>query len=98
MDGMSKESDHNLYLSHLTQLLIQSHITNNPSRYLKTIIRVNYFSFERFRMSGKFTPAPVNTKERAIIKAKLDYKLCGWHTRHVLDLLKCSVLFDSVDD
>ena len=87
-----KEFDHNLYL---TELLIESHIINNAFQEGYE----NYFSIERFRIPCKFTPAPVKTKERAIVKAELDYKLREWpHTRHVLDLLRCSVVFDTIDD
>ena len=63
-DG-AKEFNHNLYL---TKLLIESHMKNHA--FQEWYRDHEYFSFEEFRISCKFTPAPVKTKERAMVKAE----------------------------
>ena len=39
------------------------------------------------------------TKERSIVKAESDYKHKSWpHTKHIMDILRCSVTFDTIED
>ena len=91
----ASEYDHNGYL---TAMMINAHqIDPIFQRDCK-----NLFDFRKFRIKCKYSAAPVKTKERSIVKAELDYKTSIKHdwpyTKHIFDMIRCSVVFTSVKD
>ena len=91
----AKEYDHNV---HLTRLLITSYrIDPIFQRDCKKLF-TEYF-FKKLGIKCKYSSAPVKTKARSITKCELDYKHHAWpHSQYILDFLRCSVQFDTIED
>ena len=91
-----KEFDQNYYL---TELLILSHeIDSKFQNECKNIFTINN---KDFGIKCIFSSGNVKTRARSITKCELDYKngKYKWpHTQHIKDLLRCSVVFDNIDD
>ena len=84
-----------IYIGYLTKLLIASH-------QIDPIFQAecaNIFDSKRFGISCKYTGAPPKKKERAAMKAELDYSDSQYpHTANVIDLVRCSVIFENSKD
>ena len=94
----AKEYDHNGYL---TDLLISAHQMDPLFQQdCKRLFDSKAGADNVFGMPKcKYSSAPVKTKTRSITKAELDYKHKNWpHTQHLMDLVRASVVFDSIDD
>ena len=91
-----KEFDQNHYL---TELLILSHEMDSKfQNECKNMFNINN---KDFGIKCIFSSGNVKTRARSITKCELDYKneKYKWpHTQHIKDLLRCSVVFDNIDD
>ena len=92
-DG-SYEYDNNGYL---TKLLIATHqiepIFNSDCGKIFDIIGKNN------NINYKYSGAPPKTKSRCQRKAELDYSHLEWpYTQYIIDLVRCSVVFDNSRD
>lgn len=80
---------------YLTKLLLASHqIDPIFQKHCK-----NYFQSlnEEFGIECQYFSAPVKTRERSIMKSKIDYKSKQWpHSCNILDLIRCSVVFKNI--
>ena len=87
------EYDFNGYL---TQLLIASHqiipiFQKECKKYF-----VDYFR-NKLNIDCEYSSAPVKTRARSILKAKLDYKNKEWPlTSNIIDVVRCSVSFNDI--
>ena len=94
-DG-SKEYDHNGYL---TELLILAHQTD--MKFQNECKKMFNIGNKDFGIKCIFSSGSVKTRARSITKCELDYKneKYKWpHSQHLKDLLRCSVVFDSIED
>ena len=87
----SNEYDYKVYL---TNLLILAHDINPVFQN-----ECKSFFNDNNNISCKYTPAPVKTYGRCVVKSKLDYSNREWpHSAHILDYVRCSVVFDNIND
>ena len=98
-DG-GKEYDYSVFL---TKLLIIAHQMDSTFQNdCKNIFNIKFqkkWKGSRDIVKCIYNSAPVKTKSRSITKSQLDYKEKSWpHSSHILDLLRCSVVFDTIDD
>ena len=87
-----EECDNNFYL---TKLLTASHqIDPIFHKVLK-----EYFDIKNFGIPCVYTAAPVKTRSRCQVKAKLDCNHLEWpYTSHILDYIRASLVFDNISD
>ena len=96
VNGFKRNDEYDLN-GYLTKLLIASH-NINPIFQKEC---KNYFDNTFNKQHGikcKNSEAPVKTKERSMMKAKIDYRNKQWpHSSNILDTVRCSVTFDNID-
>ena len=88
------EYDHNGYL---TELLIAAHKVD--PLFQDEAQKIFGIDYKNAGINCSVAAAPVKTKERCVSKAKIDYKSKPYpHSRHILDFVRCSVVFDTIED
>ena len=92
-----KAYDYNVYLS---KLLISAYQIDIPfqqcCKHMFNNLRTKY------NIANFYSPAPVKTKQRSIVKTELDYSDSNKYewpfSSNLLDLVRCSVVFNNVND
>ena len=81
---------------YLTKLLIGSHCIDpifqkQCQKYFETLNK-------QHGIKCKYSSAPVKTRQRSVVKSKIDYNHRAYPTTsHILDFVRCSVTFDNIE-
>ena len=90
-DGITEYDFH----GYLSKLLITAHAID--PQFQKQCKKL--FTRQKLGVRCTYTPAPVKTKQRSQKKAELDYHTHDFpNTGSLLDLIRCSVVFENVKD
>ena len=96
VNGFSGKNEYD-FEGYLTQLLIASH--NIDAIFQKECKEYfnDYFN-DKLNIACHYSSAPVKTRERSILKAKLDYNNKEWpRTSNIIDVVRCSVSFNDIN-